>query len=139
MMFLTEKQNSQALAERVSISGNAISHQYCHNRNMASRLKPEENRRISKLHLHAWLKKNKLTVEALADQLNTSKSVISKLANGRQQYTQEWLERIAFIFKCEPTALLRDPDIESADDLISQLSPEGRERAMNVLKALSKN
>lgn len=137
MMFLTEKQNSQAPTRLVSFLGNAISHYNCHNRNMANRLKPEENRRTSTLHLHAWLKRKKLTVEALADQLNTSKSVISKLANGRQQYTQDWLERIAFVFNCEPTALLRDPDIESADELISNLSPEGRVRALNVLKALS--
>lgn len=136
MMFLTEKQNSQAHFKTVSISVNAFSRHYCHNRNMANRLKPDENRRASKLHLHAWLKKKKLTVEALADQLNTGKSVVSKLANGRQQYTQEWLERIAFIFDCEPTALLRDPDFESADEIISTLSDEARERALNVLKAL---
>lgn len=103
---------------------------------MKNRLKPDENRRPSKLYLHAWLSKKEITAESLAEKLNTSKSVISKLANGRQQYTQEWLERMAFVFECEPTALLRDPEIESADEIVSKLSPEAQRRAIKVLKAL---
>ena len=104
---------------------------------MPAKLKNTSDRHPSKLYLQEWLRKNDTTAEGLADRLNTSKSVISKLANGKQQYTQEWLERIAYVFNCAPTALLRDPNIESADEIISKLSPSAKERALKVLKALT--
>ncbi|WP_167522206.1 helix-turn-helix domain-containing protein [Brucella tritici] len=95
------------------------------------------DRHTSKLYLHEWLKKKQLTAEGLAEKLNTSKSVISKLANGRQQYTQDWLERISFVFACDPIALLRDPNCESADEILNKLDKDARERALKVLKALT--
>lgn len=136
-MFLTEKHISQDHNFKVSAFANALLEMNCDNRNMKNRLKPDENRYPSKLYLHEWLRKKELTAEALAEKLNTSKSVISKLANGRQQYTQEWLERMAFVFNCQPTALLRNPEIESADEIIEKLSPEAQTRALKVLKALN--
>lgn len=104
---------------------------------MPIKSKHAKPRRHSKLYLHEWLKKRNLTAEGLAEQLDTSKSVVSKLANGRQQYTQEWLERIAFALNCDPIALLRDPSHESADDFLAGLTPDERERALKVLKALT--
>lgn len=109
----------------------------CDNRNMPAKEKTTSSRRPSKLYLQAWLKKKDITAENLAERLNTSKSVISKLATGRQQYTQEWLERIAFAFDCEPVALLRDPENESAVEILEQLPPATIERAIKILKALS--
>jgi len=109
----------------------------CHHRNMSTNRNHAPERHPSRLYLHEWLRKKQLTAEGLAERLNTSKSVISKLANGRQQYTQEWLERISFALNCEPTALLRDPDCESADEILNRLPKEARERALKVLKALT--
>jgi len=104
---------------------------------MTAKQARSSDRHSSKLYLHEWLKKKQLTAEGLAEKLNTSKSVVSKLANGRQQYTQDWLERISFVFNCDPVALLRDPDCESADEILKKLDKDARERALKVLKALT--
>jgi len=95
------------------------------------------NRRPARLFLREWLDYRGLTAEQLAGRLDTSKSVISKLMNGRQRYNQDWLEAIAFALDCEVDQLFRPPTAPTADELLAQMDPRARETAMKVLLDLS--
>lgn len=67
------------------------------------------NRRPARIYLREWLTHRGLTAEQLADRVDTSKSVISKLETGSQRYNQDWLERIAFALDCDVPDLYRPP------------------------------
>jgi len=95
-------------------------------------------RRPSHVYLKEWLAYRHLTAEQLAGRLEVSKSVISKLMNGRQRYNQDWLEMIAYALNCEADELLREPTVPTANELLAKMSPEIRAAAMNVLLEFSK-
>ena len=90
-------------------------------------------RRESRVYLEAWLTRRKMTAEQLAARMETSKSVISKLINGKQRYNQDWLERIAFVLDCDVADLYRPPFDPTANELLARMPPEVRETAINVL------
>ncbi len=97
-----------------------------------------KQRRPARVYLREWMEYRGLNAEQLAGRLETSKSVISKLVNGRQRYNQDWLEAIAYALDCEVSDLYRPPDAPTADELLAGMSPEARDTAMNVLRDLSK-
>lgn len=97
-----------------------------------------KQRRPARVFLREWLDYRGLTAEQLAGRLDTSKSVVSKLMNGRQRYNQDWLEAIAYALDCDVPDLYRPPDAPTANELLARMSPEARETAMNVLVDLSK-
>lgn len=92
------------------------------------------HRRPARIYLKEWVEYRGLTYEQLAGRLETSKSVISKLANHRQRYNQDWLERIAWALDCEVAQLYRPPTAPTADELLAQMSPDDRERAIRILE-----
>lgn len=85
-------------------------------------------RRESTIFLEDWLEYRKMTAEQLAGRMETSKSVVSKLANGKQRYNQDWLERIAFVLDCEVRDLYRPPSaklaLENARRVLNDIEPE---------------
>jgi transcriptional regulator with XRE-family HTH domain len=93
-------------------------------------------RRPAHVYLAEWLESRKMTAEELADKMQTAKSVISKLMNGRQRYNQDWLEQIAFWLKCDVAQLYRPPLDPTAEELLSQLSPTRKKTAIGVLESL---
>lgn len=95
-------------------------------------------RRPAQVYLREWLEYRGLSAEQLAGRIDTSKSVISKLINGHQRYNQDWLEAIAYALDCDVPELYRPPLAPTANELLSAMSPETREAAMNVLVDLSK-
>lgn len=97
-----------------------------------------KNRRPARIYLREWMDFRHLTAEQLAGRLETSKSVISKLVNGRQRYTQDWLEAIAYALDCDVVQLYRPPEAPTANELLDKMTPEARETALNVLIDLSK-
>ena len=105
---------------------------------MPTRIHHTSHRRPARIFLKEWLDDRNLTAERLADRLGTSKSVVSKLMTGRQRYNHDWLERIAYALDCEVWQLYRPPRVPSADELLSQMDPDARATAMNVLVDLSK-
>ncbi|TIV83835.1 MAG: helix-turn-helix transcriptional regulator [Mesorhizobium sp.] len=91
-------------------------------------------RRPLRVYLREWLEHEGVTAEQLAGRMETSKSVVSKLMNGRQRYNQDWLERIAYALNREDVQeLLRPPLAPTANELLSRMPPETRETAINVL------
>ncbi|MFD1199979.1 helix-turn-helix domain-containing protein [Brucella gallinifaecis] len=63
----------------------------------------------TRLYLFEWIDFRKTSAQQLAKRIKTSKSVISKLGNGKQRYNQDWLEKIAEGLQCDPVDLLRHP------------------------------
>lgn len=122
---------------RVSRTGNVMTFQIVHNRNMPTAIH-NKNRKPAKLFLREWLDYRNLTAEQLAGRMETSKSVISKLMTGKQRYNQDWLERIAYALNCEVHQLFRPPEAPTAQELLAMMPPETRQAAMNVLIDLSK-
>lgn len=78
-----------------------------------------------------------LTAERLAGRLDTSKSVISKLVNGKQRYHQDWLEALAYALDCEVHELYRPPDAPTANELLARMDPEMRTSAIRFLQDMS--
>jgi transcriptional regulator with XRE-family HTH domain len=95
-------------------------------------------RRPARVYLQEWIEYRGLTAEQLAGRLETSKSVVSKLMTGKQRYNQDWLEAIAYALDCEVQQLYRPPTAPTANELLSMMTPEARETAMNVLVDLSR-
>lgn len=63
----------------------------------------------SYVHLREWLTHMDMTAEELAETLNTSKSVMSKLESTGQRWNQDWLEEVAFVFQCDVRDLFSHP------------------------------
>ena len=95
-------------------------------------------RRPARVYLQEWIEYRGITAERLAGRLETSKSVVSKLVTGKQRYNQAWLEAIAYALDCDVQQLYRPPTAPTANELLSMMTPEARETAMNVLVDLSK-
>lgn len=104
---------------------------------MPTQIRNTSQRRPSRLYLKEWIKHRGLNYERLADRIDTSKSVISKLANQQQRYNQDWLEKIAWALDCEVAQLYRPPNAPTADELLKQMTPDDRERALRIISTLS--
>ena len=93
--------------------------------------------------LRAWRKYRKLTQEAVAERVGVDRTTIGRIENGELPYNQDFLEKVALIYGCEPEDLLAiDPLRPDPPKLVyNQLkiaSPEIQQRAIAVLDALLK-
>lgn len=89
-------------------------------------------------HLKAWRKFRRMTLEAVANEIGTTKAVIQQLESGRMGLSHKWLLKLAPVFRTTPGFLLdHDPnDIDTAYlDAWSDIPPDDRPRALQVLKA----
>lgn len=77
-----------------------------------------------KIELRAWLDHAGMTAEKLAAELKTSKSVVSKLETGEQRWNQDWLEEVAFIFKCDVRDLYHPPEKARVNNIVSRVIDE---------------
>lgn len=67
--------------------------------------------------IREWRKKNKLTLERLAEEIGVTAGAISQLERGQVQYTQPMLEALAAALHCSPSDLIsRSPDMLVPDD-----------------------
>lgn len=67
-------------------------------------------RERSRWFLREWRKHRHLTQDQLAARLETSKSWISELENGKRRWNQDVLELLADALNCDPADLImRDP------------------------------
>lgn len=106
------------------------------NRNMKTQIR-HKLRRPARVFLAEWLEYRGLSAEKLAGRLDTGKSVVSKLMNGRQRYNQDWLEAIAYALDCEVPDLYRPPTAPTANELLARMTPETQQAAFNILRDLS--
>lgn len=60
-------------------------------------------------HLRAWREAMHLTLEQVAEGMNTDKTQVSKLELGSRKLSTDWLERFAKFYGTVPTALMGPP------------------------------
>ncbi len=85
-----------------------------------------------------------LTLQVLADRVNSSSQHISQLENGRRRLNVDWLERISDALDCHPFELLdgvvvaRTAQERTILELFRNLTNEQREAFIGVTKALTR-
>ncbi len=70
---------------------------------------PKKERNLGKTYLAEWRAASGMTLEALGDEIGRSHATISRIENQKQPYSQEILEAIAEVYRCEPGDLLNGP------------------------------
>lgn len=91
----------------------------------------------------AWRKYREMTQEQVAPHLHMTRENLSKIERGEVPYDQDNLERLADLYKCGVDDLLTvDPrtgdPAKTAYNALKRATPEARDRAVDVLKALLK-
>ena len=97
-------------------------------------------------YIRAWRKHRGLTLAQLADRLKVelevdiSEGQLSRIERGETPYSQDVLEAVAQVLRCEPADLImRDPaQPDGIWSLIDTLKPVERRQAMEILKALAR-
>jgi len=92
-------------------------------------------------YLREWRKYRGMTQQALADALETSKSVISDLERGELQLSPKWLRRLSPVLKVQPGYILdHDPNELPTDivDIWGKIDERDREQAARVLRSFVK-
>jgi transcriptional regulator with XRE-family HTH domain len=93
--------------------------------------------------LRQWRKHRALSQEEAADRIGVKQGTLSKVERGELPYNQDFLERVALAYGCEPEDLLSvnplkpDPLRLVVSDL-RKAPADVRARAINVLEALLK-
>lgn len=79
-----------------------------------------------------------MTQEQLGEKIDRSQEQVARIERGDNAYTAETLGTIAAALECRPADLIsRAPGIEDqVRALIGGLSPEGKKRALAVVRAL---
>ncbi len=102
-------------------------------------LQPKKERR--RTFLRQWREKAGLTQEQAADRIGITQGQLSRIERGDTPYNQDFLERAADAYQCEPADLLmRDPSrpdaMWSIVDQLKVATPEQREDVRRVADAL---
>jgi transcriptional regulator with XRE-family HTH domain len=95
--------------------------------------------RVMKPHfVRAWRRCRGLTQAQLAERIGIDRSYLSNIETGQRRYDQPFLEAAAEALRCSPADLIsRDPTTnKDIADLWSALTPEQRQQAIAVLKAM---
>lgn len=100
--------------------------------------KPRRVRRTT--FIKQWREYRKLTQDALAERLETSKASISRIETGDQAYTQDFLEACAEALRTDPASLLmRDPtDEEAVWSLWDRAKVGERQMIENIVRTVVK-
>jgi len=91
--------------------------------------------------LREWRKHRGLTQEEAADQIELSQATLSRIETGTYPYTQDFLEKAALAYTCEPAELImRDPlhtdTLWSIVDQLREVPEEERIRVRAVIEAM---
>jgi transcriptional regulator with XRE-family HTH domain len=96
--------------------------------------------------IRAWRKHRGLTLGKLAERFSTELEVsisagqLSRIERGETPYSQDTLEALAAVMRCEPADLImRDPtQADALWTLLDGLRPLQRQQAIEVIKALQR-
>lgn len=92
-------------------------------------------------YLREWREDRKLTQEALADLVGTSKSVISELESSTKGLSNKWLGRLAPVLKTTKGAILDfHPNLVDMEMLqyFLGVGSQDRDQAIKILKTFNK-
>jgi len=89
-------------------------------------------RRPVKWYIKEWRVHKGLTLERMAERLETNKGQISKLERGDQRMNDSWIAGYAEALGIEPSQLLRDPEAPTINDLLSGATPDQIEKIKSI-------
>ena len=112
-----------------------------YNGGMPPRARPKTQRR--RTFLREWREYRKLTQEQAAERIGVEQPTLSRIERGVSPYSQDFLEKAAYAYMCEPADLLMrnpldDDAVWSITDNLRQASPADQERAAAIIGALLK-
>lgn len=101
------------------------------------RPKPKRKRTF----LREWRDYRNLTQEQAAERLDIDQSTLSRIERGVIPYDQDFLEKAAYAYLCEPADLLirnplRDDAVWSITDNLRKADPIEQERAARVISEM---
>jgi transcriptional regulator with XRE-family HTH domain len=108
---------------------------------MPPRARPRQQRH--RTFLREWRDYRHLTQEQAAERIGIEQPTLSRIERGISPYSQDFLERAAWAYMCEPADLLmrnplNDDAIWSVADHLRQATPEQKEQVRAVIDALLK-
>lgn len=89
-------------------------------------------------YLKAWREFRRMSQEKLAEEIGTTKAVISLLESGQRPLSAKWLRKIAPVLRTTPGHLLdHDPEGLPTDviEIWSHIEERDRPRALRVLES----
>lgn len=89
-------------------------------------------------YLRAWRKFREMTLEELAEKVDTTRSVIYLLETGERPLSAKWLRRLAPVLKTTPGFLLDHDPTELPTDVIEiwdHIAHRDKPRALRVLES----
>lgn len=91
------------------------------------------------IKLKEWLAFRNKTQEQLAEFLGISRVQVSRIANGKRQYTQAFIEGAAEYLETDPVSLIiRDPtQTEAVWSIWDRIEPAKRDQALRVIETFA--
>lgn len=90
-------------------------------------------------HVKAWRLKSKLTLDQVADLIDYNKGSLSEIENYKKSLLEWHIYALSEVFGVEPSAIFRDPNEQSLDELIQDASPETKQSIFVMAAALVQN
>jgi transcriptional regulator with XRE-family HTH domain len=102
-----------------------------------------KKRNRAHVFLREWRLHRGLTQVQASERIGVDQSTIAKIEQGKLPYNEDFLERAALAYGCEPGDLisvnpLAPDDIKALRTILEQAPRDARARAIDVLKALLK-
>lgn len=106
---------------------------------MARVIKPPRSQPRRRHYFREWRKLRKLSTERAAEQIGMSRENLGRMERGEIPYDQDWLERAANVYGCDPADLIaRNPlDDEGPWRIWEKLAEAQRRQAIKLLKVLA--
>lgn len=98
-----------------------------------TRIGPRRPRRI---YLAEWRDNRGLSQKQLGERLGVTDMTVSRWERATSLLNTNVMAAISEALQIEPMDLYRHPDTPSADTLLRDQSPEVREQAMNLIRAI---
>lgn len=100
----------------------------------------KQNAPLGSTYLRAWRDHCGLDQDTAASAIGISRTLLSKMENGRSPYTQRTLEAAAQLYKCLPAQLLvndpsRGTSLIELFETLERLDEQAKQRAIRVIKA----
>jgi transcriptional regulator with XRE-family HTH domain len=104
---------------------------------MVARIGPRNSKRW-RVFFKEWREAKELTQEQLAARLGTTHVTISRMETGAREWNAGYLSAMAEALGIEPQDLFHHPSRPTLDELLRDASEEDRNRALEVVKTLTK-
>lgn len=95
-------------------------------------------KRPYRIFAREWIDSTRLDDKVIAERMECSAATLSKLLNGKMQWTEGYLAALAHAVDTEVPNLYRHPDQPSPDDLLRAVPEARRNDIIQMIRALTK-